>query len=148
MVVGQVVRGIPRRELSEGDGCRWHDHEMRHRHHPASRERWTETSAARLPNFFQSGARWQEGFACVGQTRLGHADQVSTKLLRSRTQRVYNRRLAWDVRIDEQVGLWLDDPDKDSYEQVIAALNVLRDIGPQLGRPLFDSVAGTRPSGT
>ena len=51
--------------------------------------------------------------------------------------------MAWDVTIDDQVGLWLDDLDQDSYEQVIAALNVLRDMGPQLGRPLVDSVVGS-----
>jgi len=41
--------------------------------------------------------------------------------------------MVWDVTIDEHVGEWLDNLDQDSYEQVIAAINVLRDEGPQLG---------------
>lgn len=51
--------------------------------------------------------------------------------------------MAWDVTIDERVGEWLDALDQDSYEQVIAAINVLRDEGPHLGRPLVDSVSGS-----
>ncbi|AXE40108.1 type II toxin-antitoxin system RelE/ParE family toxin [Acidipropionibacterium virtanenii] len=39
---------------------------------------------------------------------------------------------------------WLDDLDRASWRQVIAALQVLRDHGPQLGRPLLDTVVGSR----
>lgn len=40
----------------------------------------------------------------------------------------------------EFVESWLDNLDQDSYEQVIAALELLIDRGPQLGRPLVDTV--------
>ena len=66
-----------------------------------------------------------------------------SKPLRFTTQRLYDSLMVWDVTIDEHVGEWLDNLDQDSYEQVIAAINVLRDEGPQLGRPLVDSVIGS-----
>ena len=42
------------------------------------------------------------------------------------------------------VDSWLQSLDDDSYEQVIAALELLAMRGPQLGRPLVDSVKGSR----
>lgn len=39
---------------------------------------------------------------------------------------------------------WLDEVDSDSYQQVIAALELLAEHGPHLGRPLVDSIAGSR----
>lgn len=52
--------------------------------------------------------------------------------------------MAWDVEFDEVVFAWLTMLDEDSFVQVRAAINVLRDRGPQLGRPLVDTVAGSR----
>lgn len=40
----------------------------------------------------------------------------------------------------ELVESWLLGLDQDSYEQVIAALELLAERGPQLGRPLVDTV--------
>jgi hypothetical protein len=40
--------------------------------------------------------------------------------------------LAWEVNI-EYVELWLDELDQDTYEQVVAALELLAERGPQLG---------------
>lgn len=39
---------------------------------------------------------------------------------------------------------WLRSLDQTSYEQVIAALEVLRDRGPSLGRPLVDTITASR----
>lgn len=39
---------------------------------------------------------------------------------------------------------WLDGLDDDSTEQVLAALTILRDAGPNLGRPLVDTVVSSR----
>ena len=49
----------------------------------------------------------------------------------------------WEVDL-ELVESWLDDLDQNSYEQVIAALELLCDRGPQLGRPLVDTVKASR----
>jgi hypothetical protein len=49
----------------------------------------------------------------------------------------------WNV----DVGLvepWLLGLDQDSYEQVVAALELLAERGPQLGRPLVDTVVRSR----
>jgi hypothetical protein len=51
--------------------------------------------------------------------------------------------LMWNV----DVGLvkpWLIELDQDSYEQVIAALELPAERGPQLGRPLVDTVVRSR----
>lgn len=50
---------------------------------------------------------------------------------------------AWEVNL-ELVESWLDDLDQDSYEQVIAALELLSDRGPQLGRRLVYTVKAPR----
>ena len=49
----------------------------------------------------------------------------------------------WDVDL-ELVEAWLLDLDQRSYELVIAAVELLMQHGPQLGRPLVDTVAGSR----
>jgi hypothetical protein len=51
--------------------------------------------------------------------------------------------LVWEVDI-EFVESWLDELDQDSYEQVVAALELLAERGPQLGRPLVDTVKASR----
>jgi hypothetical protein len=49
----------------------------------------------------------------------------------------------WRVEID-LVDDWLLSLDQKSYELVVAALELLADRGPALGRPLVDSVVGSR----
>ena len=49
----------------------------------------------------------------------------------------------WGVEVD-LVDDWLQSLDQKSYEQVIAALELLAERGPSLGRPLVDSVVGSR----
>lgn len=39
---------------------------------------------------------------------------------------------------------WLDALDDDSADQVLAALSILREVGPALGRPLVDTVTASR----
>lgn len=47
----------------------------------------------------------------------------------------------WDVGLVED---WLDSLDRNSWKQVIAAIELLAERGPQLGRPLVDTVAASR----
>lgn len=50
---------------------------------------------------------------------------------------------SWNVDL-ELVEAWLLELDQTSYELVIAAVELLTERGPQLGRPLVDTVAGSR----
>lgn len=52
--------------------------------------------------------------------------------------------MSWDVEFDEAVFEWLTGLEEESFVQVRAAINMLRDRGPQLGRPLVDTVTGSR----
>lgn len=49
----------------------------------------------------------------------------------------------WSVDV-EFVAEWLASLDEVSYEQVVAALEILAERGPQLGRSLVDTVSGSR----
>lgn len=49
----------------------------------------------------------------------------------------------WSVDVS-LVEAWLDSLDHGSWTQVIAAIEVLKDVGPQLGRPLVDTVTASR----
>lgn len=49
----------------------------------------------------------------------------------------------WSVDI-ELIERWLASLDDDSREQVVAAIELLEERGPQLGRPLVDTVIGSR----
>ena len=49
----------------------------------------------------------------------------------------------WDVDV-ELVSEWLESLDASSLRQVIAALQILQEQGPALGRPLVDTVAASR----
>lgn len=49
----------------------------------------------------------------------------------------------WSVDV-EQVADWLASLDDRSYEQVFAALELLQERGPQLGRPIVDTVTASR----
>ena len=50
----------------------------------------------------------------------------------------------WSIVFSDQVGEWLDVVDVETYEQVMAAVRVLGEDGPHLGRPLVDTVKGSR----
>ncbi|MCP2254236.1 hypothetical protein LY13_003001 [Prauserella aidingensis] len=49
----------------------------------------------------------------------------------------------WSVDIELIAG-WLASLDEDSREQVVAAIELLEERGPQLGRPLVDTVSSSR----
>lgn len=51
--------------------------------------------------------------------------------------------MAWEVVVGDEVGAWLDALDSESYDLVIAALTVLSEDGPMLGRPLVDTIKGS-----
>lgn len=51
--------------------------------------------------------------------------------------------LVWDIEL-KLIEPWLEALDQDSYEQVIAALEVLAMYGPAIKRPLVDTVRGSR----
>ncbi|GAB3175503.1 hypothetical protein GCM10027059_49160 [Myceligenerans halotolerans] len=52
--------------------------------------------------------------------------------------------MVWKVEFDDAVFAWLHELDPGSFLQVRAAIDVLADRGPQLGRPLVDTVSGSR----
>lgn len=49
----------------------------------------------------------------------------------------------WIVDI-EFIAEWLAALDPDSRTQVVAAIELLEDLGPQLGRPIVDTVVASR----
>jgi len=49
----------------------------------------------------------------------------------------------WSVEV-QLVRPWLDSLDESSLRQVVAAIEVLAEAGPALGRPLVDTITGTR----
>ena len=52
--------------------------------------------------------------------------------------------MAWDVRLLSEVESWVMALDDDTYDQVAAAIDLLMDEGPTLGRPLVDRISGSR----
>jgi len=55
-------------------------------------------------------------------------------------------RGSWDVQFHQGFATWADSLEQRDSEALLAALRVLRDEGPALGRPLVDSVGGSRHS--
>lgn len=54
--------------------------------------------------------------------------------------------MAWELYLTDEVDGWLDDlaeTDRDSYVQVVAGIEVLAEVGPDLGRPLVDRIKGS-----
>jgi len=51
----------------------------------------------------------------------------------------------WSVDL-EHISVWLRALDADSRAQVVAAIEILMDRGPQLGRPIVDTVVGSKHS--
>jgi len=56
----------------------------------------------------------------------------------------YSVQVTWTVRWHPAVAEWRKTLDSDTYQQLTAALRELRDEGPALGRPLADTVRGSR----
>ena len=51
---------------------------------------------------------------------------------------------SWEVQFNPTFETWADDLDQADAEALLAAIRVLRDHGPALGRPLVDSVKASR----
>lgn len=56
----------------------------------------------------------------------------------------YTWVVTWTVTLHPAVESWLQELDGDSAEQVVAAIDQLEQTGPALGRPLVDTVKGSR----
>ncbi len=55
--------------------------------------------------------------------------------------------MAWELYLTDEVDAWLDQlaaSDRESYELVVAGIEVLAGVGPNLGRPLVDRIKGSR----
>lgn len=50
---------------------------------------------------------------------------------------------SWVVDL-ELIEDWLKGADDDTYDQIIAAIRILATVGPGLGRPLVDTIVGSR----
>jgi hypothetical protein len=50
----------------------------------------------------------------------------------------------WTVEFHPACGAWAEGLDQADAEALLAAVRVLRDAGPSLGRPLVDTVVGSR----
>lgn len=53
-------------------------------------------------------------------------------------------RRQWDIQFHPAFEAWTDSLDDSDAEALLAALHVLRDLGPGLGRPLVDTVVASR----
>lgn len=49
----------------------------------------------------------------------------------------------WEVEFTAEFGKWYSDLEEATLDRIIAAVQVLGDRGPGLGRPLVDSVKGS-----
>jgi hypothetical protein len=50
----------------------------------------------------------------------------------------------WDVEYTEEFGAWWEDLEPDDQERLTAAVELLEELGPSLGRPLVDTLKGSR----
>jgi hypothetical protein len=50
----------------------------------------------------------------------------------------------WSVEFHPSFEAWADDLDQQDAEALLAAIRILRDAGPTLGRPLVDTMKGSR----
>jgi hypothetical protein len=49
----------------------------------------------------------------------------------------------WEVLFDEDFNIWFDDAERGLRLAIVASIEVLRQLGPNLGRPRVDSVKGS-----
>jgi hypothetical protein len=52
--------------------------------------------------------------------------------------------LVWDVEYTDTFGMWWHELDEDAQERIAAAVELLEEAGPALGRPLVDTLRGSR----
>ena len=51
--------------------------------------------------------------------------------------------MAWKVLFDDNFAAWLSDLEPDVTDAILAQVELIRERGPQLGRPFADTVAGS-----
>lgn len=56
----------------------------------------------------------------------------------------YTRRVSWTVVYTEVAADWFVGLDDDGFPRVMAAVEMLEEHGPSLGRPLVDTITGSR----
>ena len=54
--------------------------------------------------------------------------------------------MEWDVLLDAEFAEWLDGLDERERGEILAHVGLLRERGPQLGRPHVDTVKGSKYS--
>jgi hypothetical protein len=52
--------------------------------------------------------------------------------------------MAWETEVTDQFSDWLASLEEDEQDRVAAAILVLQDRGPSLGRPFVDTIKGSR----
>lgn len=53
-------------------------------------------------------------------------------------------RVRWEIEYTDEFELWWDQLSEDDQERVRAAVEILGEVGPGLGRPLVDTISGSR----
>jgi hypothetical protein len=53
-------------------------------------------------------------------------------------------RGSWSVQFHPSFDAWADELEQQDAEALLAAIRILRDAGPTLGRPLVDTIKGSR----
>ncbi len=56
----------------------------------------------------------------------------------------YNPSVAWEIQTSKQVTEWLLSLDKETFDLIMPAIDMLAEQGPNLGRPLADRVKDSR----
>lgn len=51
--------------------------------------------------------------------------------------------MAWVVRFDEELAAWFEDQEEGLQDEILTQVEVLRELGPNLGRPRVDTVKGS-----
>ncbi len=54
--------------------------------------------------------------------------------------------MAWEIEYTDEFGEWWDELDRVTRRRIISAVESLEERGPGLGRPLVDSIRGSRHS--
>ncbi len=54
--------------------------------------------------------------------------------------------MAWEIEYTDEFGAWWDELDRVTRRRIISAVEALEERGPGLGRPLVDTIHGSRHS--
>jgi hypothetical protein len=49
----------------------------------------------------------------------------------------------WDIFVVHEVRQWISGLDRETHARVVAAIDLLAEVGPGLGRPLVDTIQGS-----